>query len=98
MQLLHLLLELLIVELQFLHLAGEVADGFLQPVKTLKGFQRVRVPAGGSVTVTFTVGPEERRYWSAAPRDWVVDASTFDVWAGGDSTASLHGEFTVTPA
>jgi hypothetical protein len=26
----------------------------------------------------------------------VVEPSAFDVWAGGDSTAPLHGEFTVT--
>jgi len=26
----------------------------------------------------------------------VTDASTFDVWVGGDATATLHAEFTVT--
>ena len=34
-------------------------------------------------------GPAELRYWNAAARDWVIDASTFDVWVGGDSTAEL---------
>jgi hypothetical protein len=28
-------------------------------------------------------------------RDWVNDASTFDVWVGGDSTAELATAFTV---
>ena len=43
----------------------------------------------------FLLGPDERRYWSAAVRDWVTDASTFDVWVGGDSTAPLSTTFEV---
>ena len=30
-----------------------------------------------------------------AVRDWVTDASTFDVWVGGDSTAGLAGTFEI---
>jgi beta-glucosidase len=66
-----------------------------RPVRELKGFRRITVAAGGSTTVEFTVGPDERRYWSAAARDWVADASTFDVWVGGDSTATLAATFEV---
>ena len=40
----------------------------------------------------FALGPAELRYWNAAARDWVIDASTFDVWVGGDSTAELHDD------
>jgi len=47
--------------------------------------------------VSFPVGPDERRYWNAAVRDWVTDTSTFDVWVGGDSTAALGTTFEVTP-
>ena len=43
----------------------------------------------------FSLGPTELRYWSAASRDWIVDASTFDVWVGGDSTAQLSTTFEV---
>ncbi|MDN5761031.1 MAG: glycoside hydrolase family 3 C-terminal domain-containing protein [Microlunatus sp.] len=69
-----------------------------RPVRELKGFERVAVEPGASVTVEFTVGPAERSYWSAATHDWVIDASVFDVWVGGDSTAGLQATFTVTPA
>ena len=41
-------------------------------------------------------GPAELRYWNAAARDWVIDASTFDVWVGGDSTADGATTFEVT--
>jgi beta-glucosidase len=67
-----------------------------RPLRQLKGFRRVELAAGAAQTVTFTVGPDERRYWSAATRDWLTDASTFDVWVGGDADATLHGQFTVT--
>ena len=65
-----------------------------RPVRELKGFQRVHVPSGASRTVDFTIGPDERRYWNAAARDFVLDASPFDVWVGGDSTAQLATTFT----
>jgi beta-glucosidase len=67
-----------------------------RPVRELKGFQRITLAAGESRTVSFLVGPDERRYWNAAVRDWVTDASTFDVWVGGDSTAELAGTFEIT--
>ena len=67
-----------------------------RPVRELKGFQRVTLAAGESRTVQFPIGPNERRYWNAAVRDWVTDSSTFDVWVGGDSTAQLSTTFEVT--
>lgn len=67
-----------------------------RPVRELKGFRRVHLAAGESQTVTFEVGPDELRYWSAAARDWVVDVTTFDVGIGGDSTVPLTASFTTT--
>ena len=67
-----------------------------RPVRELKGFSRVTLAAGESRTLQFPVGPDERRYWNAAVRDWVTDSSTFDVWVGGDSTAQLSTTFEIT--
>ncbi len=69
-----------------------------RPVRELKGFERVGLAAGETRTVQFELGPAELRYWNAARRDWVVDASTFDVWAGGDSTTQLAATFEVGQA
>lgn len=66
-----------------------------RPVRELKGFQRVSITAGASTEVTFDLGPEQLRYWSAVPRDWVQDATTLDVWVGGSSAADLHAEVDV---
>lgn len=68
-----------------------------RPVRELKGFERVALAAGETRSVTFDLGPDELRYWSAATRDWVQDATTLDVWVGGSSTAELSTTLTVAP-
>ena len=66
-----------------------------RPVRELKGFRRVTLGPGEARTVRFALGPAELRYWNAARLDWVLDASPFDVWVGGDSTAALSTTFEV---
>jgi beta-glucosidase len=66
-----------------------------RPVRELKGFRRVTLGAGETSALSFPLGPNERRYWSGAVRDWVVEPSTFDVWVGGDSTGQLTTTFDV---
>ena len=68
-----------------------------RPVRELKGFRRVTLKPGETQTVTFTLGPEELRYWSTSQGKWVQDAAAFDVWVGSDSTANLHAELQVVP-
>ncbi len=67
-----------------------------RPVRELKGFQRVVLPAQTSRQVQFTIGPDERRYWSTTVRDRVLDRSVFDIWIGGDSTGEMTDTFHVT--
>ena len=84
--------------------ADEVAQLYLhqqygtgsRPVRELKGFERTALKPGERKTLQFKIGKDERTYWSAATRSWVVDASTFDVWVGADSSASLHASFDVS--
>ena len=67
-----------------------------RPLRELKGFKRVSLKPGEKQTVTFTLGPDELRYWSSSQRKWLQDAEAFDLWAGADSTAGLHAELSVT--
>ncbi len=67
-----------------------------RPARELKGFERIALDAGETRTVRFALGPAELRHWNAAARDWVIDASTFDVWLGGSSTAGRSTTFSVT--
>jgi beta-glucosidase len=67
-----------------------------RPVRQLKGFERIALQPGETKTLTFPLGKEELKYWNPQTKQWVVEPSEFDVWAGEDSTASLHADLIVT--
>lgn len=66
-----------------------------RPVRELKGFQRVTLKPGETRSIRFTLSPDELRYWTAASGTWVQDETTFDVWAGDSSVATLATTFDV---
>lgn len=66
-----------------------------RPVRQLKGFKRVTLQPGETQTLKFPLGKDELQFWSPQSKVWVVEPGTFDVWAGEDSTASLHAELVV---
>jgi beta-glucosidase len=68
-----------------------------RPVRQLKGFARISLKPGETRTLMFPLGKEELKYWNPQTREWIVEPSEFDVWAGEDSTASLHADFTIVP-
>jgi beta-glucosidase len=67
-----------------------------RPVRQLEGFKRVALKPGETQTLNFKLGKDELQFWDPQSKKWVVEPSTFDVWAGEDSTATLHSELTVT--
>ncbi|MGA8532366.1 MAG: beta-glucosidase BglX [Acidobacteriaceae bacterium] len=67
-----------------------------RPVRQLEGFRRITLQPGETKTLTFPLGQRELQFWDPQSKHWVVEPSEFDVWAGGDSQASLHADFTVT--
>lgn len=83
--------------------ADEVAQLYLhqrygtaaRPVRELKGFERVKLAPGETRTIQFALKPEDLSYWAASTRSFVQDQTTFDVFVGHDSTASLAGTFDV---
>ena len=66
-----------------------------RPVRELKGFRRVALKPGETQTLKFALGNEELQFWSPQTRKWAVEPAAFDVWAGEDSTASLHADLRV---
>jgi beta-glucosidase len=68
-----------------------------RPARELKAFKKVFIAPGAMQTVTFTLGREQMQYWSTASRSVVLEPSTFDIWVGPDSTATLTKTFNVTP-
>ena len=67
-----------------------------RPVRELKGFRRIALKPGETQTLTFSLSKDELNFWSPQTKAWGVEPGTFDVWAGEDSTASLHTELVVT--
>lgn len=84
--------------------ADEVAQLYLhqrygtsaRPVRELKGFQRVTLKPGETRTIRFTLTPAELAYWTSAQHAWVQDETTFDVFAGNSSQATLTTTFEVS--
>ena len=66
-----------------------------RPVRELKGFERVTLAAGETRTVSLPLGPDQLRYWSAVPRDWIQDVTEVEVYVGGSSAADLSTLLTV---
>ena len=55
-----------------------------QPVKELKGFERVTLAPGERKTVSFTLGPRDFALWNL-DMDHVVEPGTFEIMVGPDS-------------
>jgi beta-glucosidase len=65
-----------------------------QPVRSLKGFERVTLKAGESKQVTFKLGFPELSFYNNEGHA-VIEATDYTVWVGGSSTADLHDEFKI---
>jgi len=79
------------VEIAQLYLRDPVAS-ITRPVRELKGFERVRVEPGQTVRVEFSLPTEALKFYNRQ-RGWVLEPGQFQVWVGGDSNATLGGEF-----
>ena len=66
-----------------------------QPVRRLRGFQRVTLAPGAKQTVTFTLDASDFGFYDNRGR-FVVEPGEIDVYAGDSSTAELTQSFTVT--
>ncbi|HET9819473.1 MAG TPA: glycoside hydrolase family 3 N-terminal domain-containing protein [Rhodanobacteraceae bacterium] len=67
-----------------------------QPIRSLKGFQRITLEPGESRQVTFKLGFEELSFWNVRSKH-VVEPTHYTVWVGGSSLADQKAEFVVTP-
>jgi len=82
-----------IAQLYVQDLVGSVT----RPVRELKGFQRISLGPGESVTVRFGV-PVSSLGFHGDDLTYQVEPGAFRVWVGPDAEARLDGEFVVTGA
>ena len=66
-----------------------------QPVRRLRGFQRVTLGPGETQTVTFTLDKSDFGFYDNRGK-FVVEPGEIDVFAGDSSTTDLQQSFTVT--
>lgn len=67
-----------------------------RPSRELKGFERIRLTAGETKTVSLHLSLADLSFWSPATHQRATEASTYDVWVGDSSTAANHAQFDVT--
>jgi beta-glucosidase len=66
-----------------------------QPVRRLRGFERITLAPGATKTVTFTLDRNDVGFYDNMGR-FVVEPGQIDVYAGDSSKATLTKSFTVT--
>lgn len=57
-----------------------------RPAKALKGFKRIPVKKGESVTVTIPVKASDLTYWDAAGKSWVLEPGRINLSVGSSSS------------
>jgi len=67
-----------------------------EPVRELKGFQRLSLNPGESKQIEFTLGFSELSYYNLDMKR-VIEPTQYHVWAGGSSGAALEAAFEVKP-
>jgi len=71
-----------VVQLYVRHLGSKVD----RPLKELKGFERVFIPAGQTRTVTFRLKANTLAYWNEGAKKWVVEKEPVEMMVGGSSS------------
>jgi beta-glucosidase len=66
-----------------------------EPVRELKGFQRVTLQPGETRQLEFTLGFNELAYYNLE-MNRVIEPTEYQVWVGGSSEATLGAQFEVT--
>jgi len=68
----------------------DVVGSITRPVKELKGFQKISLKAGEAKTVTFTITPEDLKFYNSDLKfDW--ESGEFDIMVGGNSRDTKSG-------
>jgi beta-glucosidase len=67
-----------------------------RPAKALKGFKRVFVPKGETVTVTIPLKSDDLRYWDVQKQKWTLETGRVKFFVGSSSSdLRLEGEIKI---
>jgi beta-glucosidase len=68
-----------------LYVSYPTTTGVPRPIKQLRGFKRVTVPAGQTKTVALTLTRDQLAYWDATAKAFAVQPGTVHLMVGGSS-------------
>ncbi len=69
----------------------DVVGSVTRPVKELKGFQKIMLKAGETKTVTFSITPNDLKFYNYDLKyDW--EAGDFEIMIGGNSSDVKKGK------
>jgi beta-glucosidase len=77
------------------YIRAHASSGGARPVRELRGYQHVTIPASGTGTVTFTLDARSLGYW-LPDGTWALEPGQYTVWIGLDSTTDNQAAFTMT--
>ena len=73
----------------------EVSPSVKRPIKELKGFQRLSLSPGQTLTATFALSYDDLAFWDSTSQKFVVKPGVFDVMVGSSSAdIKLRGQIT----
>ncbi|ROW17623.1 hypothetical protein VPNG_00874 [Cytospora leucostoma] len=70
----------------------EAAD---QPLRSLRGFEKVQIAAGQSATVSFPLRKRDLAHWDVTAQEWSVEAGDYTLYVGA-SSRDLKAQTTLT--
>ncbi|MCI1646784.1 MAG: glycoside hydrolase family 3 C-terminal domain-containing protein [Bacteroides sp.] len=65
---------------------GDEKCSVMRPVKELKAFSKIALQPGEEKQVSFTLSPDELKYYDDVKKDWVAEPGKFKVYIGSSST------------
>lgn len=65
---------------------GDEQASVLRPLKELKGFEKIALAPGDGQTVTFTVRPDDLKFYDPATASWIAEPGRFKAYIGSSST------------
>lgn len=71
----------------------DLVGSLVRPVRELKGFRRVFIPKGKSVTVDFEISPDDLSFWHQ-DLTFRPEKGEFQAWISGDSASGTPVSFT----
>jgi len=86
-----------VVQMYIKHLGTAVPE---RPIKALKGFRRVAIEPGATVTVTMPLTTRDCAYWDMTKKGWAVEKEDVQIMVGpssADADLKLTTKIAVTP-